>query len=75
MDFNNTHRMTADTSPILFQHNDTGSFLNLTTGSYLIEFNETVNMHLDAMGQVFVRSSLWRSGATIQAGVMDSGYE
>lgn len=27
------------------------------------------------MGQLFVRSSLFRSGAHIHAGVMDSGYE
>ena len=26
------------------------------------------------MGQVFVRSSLFRSGALVSAGVMDSGY-
>lgn len=27
------------------------------------------------MGQVFVRSSLWRSGALLTAGVIDAGYE
>ena len=27
------------------------------------------------MGEIFVRSSLFRSGVTIHAGVMDSGYE
>lgn len=27
------------------------------------------------MGQLFVRSSLFRSGALLSAGVMDSGYE
>ena len=40
-----------------------------------MEFNETVSVPLDVMGQVFVRSSLFRSGVTINAGVMDSGYE
>ena len=74
IDFGNTHRKTADTSAIPVQSSDAGSFWDLTTGSYLIEFNETVDMPLDITGQVFVRSSLWRSGATIQAGVMDSGY-
>ncbi|KAF8880946.1 dUTPase-like protein, partial [Mucidula mucida] len=29
----------------------------------------------DIMGQLFVRSSLFRSGAQIHAGLMDSGYE
>ncbi|KAI4133778.1 MAG: hypothetical protein LQ341_006134 [Variospora aurantia] len=47
----------------------------LETGSYLVEFNETVDMPLDLMGQVFVRSSLFRSGALLSAGAMDSGYE
>ncbi|KAK0649744.1 hypothetical protein B0T16DRAFT_410638 [Cercophora newfieldiana] len=27
------------------------------------------------MGQIFVRSSLWRSGATLTAGVIDAGYD
>ena len=31
-------------------------------------------MPLDAMGALHVRSSLWRSGATVQAGVVDAGY-
>ncbi|KAL8986579.1 MAG: hypothetical protein Q9177_004142 [Variospora cf. flavescens] len=47
----------------------------LETGSYLVEFNETVEMPLNLMGQVFVRSSLFRSGALLSAGVMDSGYK
>jgi dUTP pyrophosphatase len=50
-------------------------FINLSPGSYLIEFNEHVAMPLDLMAQIFVRSSLFRSGALIHAGVMDSGYE
>lgn len=32
-------------------------------------------MPLDVMGQVFTRSSVWRSLAWVEAGVMDSGYE
>lgn len=47
----------------------------LKRGAYLVEFNETVNVPLDLMGQIFVRSSLFRSGALLSAGVMDSGYE
>ncbi|PMD57577.1 deoxyuridine 5'-triphosphate nucleotidohydrolase [Hyaloscypha bicolor E] len=46
----------------------------LPLGSYLVEFNETVDVPLDLMGQIFVRSSLFRSGALVHAGVMDSGY-
>ncbi len=40
-----------------------------------MEFNETVDVPLDLMGQMFVRSSLFRSGALLSAGVMDSGYK
>jgi len=47
----------------------------LEAGSYLVEFNEIVNVPLDLMGQIFVRSSLFRSGALLSAGVMDCGYQ
>lgn len=49
--------------------------IHLPLGSYLIEFNETVSVPLDVMGQLYVRSSLFRSGALLNAGVLDSGYE
>jgi len=32
-------------------------------------------MPLDIMSQVFTRSSVWRSLAWVEAGVMDAGYE
>ncbi|CAF9920087.1 hypothetical protein IMSHALPRED_004812 [Imshaugia aleurites] len=47
----------------------------LRSGSYLVEFNESVDVPLDLVGQIFVRSSLFRSGALLSAGVMDSGYK
>lgn len=47
----------------------------LKEGAYLVEFNETVDMPLSMMGQIFVRSSLFRSGALLSAGVIDSGYK
>ena len=47
----------------------------LKSGAYLVEFNETVDMPLSLMGQIFVRSSLFRSGALLSAGVIDSGYK
>ncbi|KAF2014011.1 putative dUTPase [Aaosphaeria arxii CBS 175.79] len=55
--------------------NSMAHHLTLAHGSYLVEFNELVDMPLDLMGQIFVRSSLFRSGALISAGVMDSGYK
>lgn len=50
------------------------NYAHLSAGAYLVEFNETVDVPLDLMGEIFVRSSLFRSGATLHAGVMDSGY-
>lgn len=47
----------------------------LKPGAYLVECNETVDTPLSLMGQIFVRSSLFRSGALLSAGVMDSGYK
>lgn len=35
---------------------------------------ESVNVPLDLVGQIFVCSSLFRSGALLSAGMMDSGY-
>lgn len=46
----------------------------LETDSYLIEINVTVHMSLTLMGQVFVRSSSFRSGAFLSAIFMNSGY-
>lgn len=48
--------------------------LHLSKGAYRVEFNECVNMPLDVMGQVLTRSSVWRTLAWVEAGVMDAGY-
>lgn len=80
VDFDNSRRNNAETDALPFQPDQSpektpgSSFIDLAQGSYLIEFNETVNVPLDVMGQIFVRSSLFRSGALVNAGVMDSGY-
>lgn len=81
VDFDNSRRSNAATEVLLFQadasveKSSQSSFVELSQGSYLVEFNETVDMPLDVMGQIFVRSSLFRSGALVNAGVMDSGYK
>lgn len=73
IDFDNSHRQAANTSELRFDKEI--ETIKLRQGAYLVEFNETVSVPLDSMGQVFVRSSLWRSGATLTAGVVDAGYE
>ncbi|KAF8806345.1 deoxyuridine 5'-triphosphate nucleotidohydrolase, partial [Phlegmacium glaucopus] len=87
VDFDNVHRKNAITTQIRFEpatgskimsaseEEDTQCRIHLDPGAYLVEFNETVSTPLDAMGQLFVRSSLFRSGALLSAGVLDSGYE
>ncbi|KAL7269603.1 hypothetical protein RUND412_007729 [Rhizina undulata] len=70
INFDNTQRLTAPTSELPFIHDK----VTLKPGSYLVEFKESVKVPLDVVGQIFVRSSLFRSGASIHAGVMDSGY-
>jgi dUTP pyrophosphatase len=90
VDFSNIQRKTAETETLPFMsekaklplsppssggHGPQDSeFIDLPLGSYLIEFTERVDVPLDLMGQIFVRSSLFRSGALVHAGVMDSGY-
>jgi len=86
VDFDNVYRKTSATTQIPFQklhianehapsQSQSEESLHLAPGAYLIEFNETVDTPLDAMGQLFVRSSLFRSGALVTAGVMDAGYQ
>jgi len=73
IDFDNSHRQAADASELHFCGKT--KTIKLAKGAYLVEFNEKVKIPLDYMGQVFVRSSLWRSGALLTAGVVDAGYE
>ncbi|KAL7928899.1 dUTPase-like protein [Trichoderma chlorosporum] len=73
IDFDNSHRQAANTSELSFDKES--ATIKLGQGAYLVEFNEAISVPLDCMGQVFVRSSLWRSGVTLTAGVVDAGYE
>ncbi|KAI1164552.1 dUTPase-like protein [Nemania serpens] len=84
VDFDNTRREAARTAEMPFSANGNGigaaaetegAVVKLPQGAYLVEFNETVHIPLDCMGQLFVRSSLWRSGVVLSAGVVDAGYE
>ncbi|KAM5433922.1 putative dUTP diphosphatase [Microsporum ferrugineum] len=83
IDFDNSQRRKAATKEVAFvpiqqSAGETSEVehevVDLLQGSYLVEFNETVSVPLDVMGQLYVRSSLFRSGALLNAGVMDAGY-
>ncbi|KFY33324.1 hypothetical protein V494_07737 [Pseudogymnoascus sp. VKM F-4513 (FW-928)] len=73
IDFDNSKRQAAKISDLPFDNmNDK---ITLPPGAYLIDFNETVQVPRNCMASVFPRSSLWRSGVGIAAGVVDAGYE
>ncbi|KAL1847486.1 hypothetical protein Plec18170_008599 [Paecilomyces lecythidis] len=73
IDFDNTKRQAAKTSSLPFD--DASQAIILKPGAYLIDFNEITQIPRNCMGSVFPRSSLWRSGVGIVAGVVDAGYE
>ena len=73
IDFDNSRRQAATTSEVRFSGKPEA--VKLAKGAYLVEFNETVKIPLDCMAELYVRSSLWRSGAQLTAGVVDAGYE
>lgn len=62
----------SDTQLLKF---DQSGWLHLATGSYLITFNEVVNLPLDLMALGRPRSSLLRSGVSIHTAVWDAGYQ
>ncbi|KAJ5921501.1 hypothetical protein N7466_009827 [Penicillium verhagenii] len=72
IDFDNSKRSAAATQQLPFNCLDQ---IKLGPGAYLVDFNESVRVPLDCMGSVYGRSSLWRSGVSISAGVVDAGYE
>ena len=64
-------RELSDTEVLEF---DDAGWLPLAAGSYLITFNEVVNLPLDLMALGRPRSSLLRSGVSIHTAVWDAGY-
>jgi dUTP pyrophosphatase len=72
IDFDNTKRQAAKIHSLPFD--TTNHTITLPPGSYLVDFNEAVQIPRNCMASVFPRSSLWRSGVGINAGVVDAGY-
>ena len=67
----NSQRRTSELEVIGFDDN---GLLHLPAGTYLVTYNEVVNLPLDLMGLALPRSSLLRSGTTINTAVWDPGY-
>lgn len=70
IDFDNTNRILPDYNTVKFKDN----LVTLKSGVYLAEFNETVSLPNNILGIMRTRSSVFRSGATLTAGVIDPGY-
>jgi len=70
IDFDNTKRLLPKYKEINFEND----IVNLQIGAYLVEFNETVALPLNIIGIMRTRSSVFRSGANLNAGIIDPGY-
>jgi dUTP diphosphatase len=69
--FDNKERRISDTISIYFDESD---WIYLEPGAYLVTFNEIVNVPRDMAAMARPRSTLLRSGATIETALWDPGY-
>ena len=67
----NEQRLVPDLAPLVF---DGLGFIDLIPGAYAITYNEIVHLPKDIMALGRPRSSLIRSGVTIDMGIWDAGY-
>ncbi len=67
----NRDRVVSGTSPLVF---DASGRVDLPAGSYLVTYNEVVNLPVGLMALVAPRSSLLRCGITVHSAVWDAGY-
>ena len=69
--FDNSERKLPQTEPIDF---DPSGWIDLTLGSYLVTFNEIVNIPKDVAALARARSTLQRCGASLETALWDPGY-
>ncbi len=67
----NAERSISATSPLYF---DMQGNITLLPGTYLVTYNEIVNLPLDVMALGKTRSSLTRCGVSLHTAVWDAGY-
>jgi dUTP pyrophosphatase len=67
----NEKRVLSSTCPLVF---DGLGRVELLPGSYLVTYNEVVNLPMDVMALARPRSSLLRCGVSIHNAVWDAGY-
>jgi dUTP pyrophosphatase len=70
VDFTNKERILPTTEEIPFKN----QWVHLLSGSYKVTFNEVVTIPSDTIALARPRSSLLRSGATIESAVWDAGF-
>ena len=66
-----SQRLVPGLAPLVF---DGLGFIDLMPGAYVVTYNEVVHLPKDVMALGQPRSSLIRSGVTIEMGVWDAGY-
>ncbi len=71
IDFDNSQRKISEVEELPFED----GWVTLPAGSYKVIFNEYVKIPQDAAALCFPRSSLLRSGITLECAVWDPGYE
>jgi dUTP pyrophosphatase len=69
--FDNKERKLPETELVNF---DEMGWIELTAGSYLVTFNEIVNIPKDVAAMARARSTLLRCGATLETALWDPGY-
>lgn len=67
----NRDRRLPGIESLAFDHNEQ---VYLTPGSYLVRFNERVNLPADVMAYARPRSSMLRAGVALHTAVWDAGY-
>jgi dUTP pyrophosphatase len=69
--FDNTERVLPKTEPMDF---GASGWIDLAAGSYLVTFNEIVNIPKDLAALARARSTLLRCGASLETALWDPGY-
>ena len=72
IDFTNEERKISDVEPLKF---DERGYVFLKRGAYKVIFNEYVRIPENIAGICLPRSSLLRSGVTLETALWDPGYE
>ncbi len=77
IDFDNKKRRLPPMTPksIIYNDGDIPPYYRLLAGSYVVTFNEIVNIPNDIMGRACPRSSLMRCGVSMNTAIWDAGYE